>query len=576
MRFESNIYLWLLVLVPILLLLMVVAEWHRRHLVNRLADRHLVAYLMPDASALRRWVKVILLLLAIALMVIVVARPQMGTKVSHEKRNGIELIVALDISNSMLAEDVTPNRLQRSKMLIESLMDNFSKDKVGLVVFAGDAFVQLPITSDYVSAKMFLQNIDPSLIQLQGTDIGKAIDISSRSFTSEKNIGKAVIVITDGEDHEGGALEAAQALKSQGVKLFVLGIGKPEGAPIPVAGGGYMTDGNGQTVMTALNEQMCRELADAGGGMFMRVDNSTNAQRVLNTEFSKLQKGETSSVIYSEYNEQYQLFALFALLLLLVEMCLSETPNPFFKRFRLFGRRKATMSVLLVLMTVAMPCVAQNDRHYVREGNRQMKRGTEATVKNAEVDYRKALSVNASNPQAMYNLGCVMMAQKKDSLAMEMFSKAATQEKSPTRRAMSYHNMGVIMQGQRQFDKAIEAYKSALRLRPHDDETRYNLVLCQKQLKNQPPQQGNGGGGGQDKNNSKDKNNQNKQSQQNDQNKQGQQDQQDQQAQQKSGEMSKENAEQLLNAAMQEERATQQRMKQANRKSQQRQLQNNW
>ena len=225
-------------------------------------------------------------------------------------------------------------------MLVENLVDHFTNDKVGLVVFAGDAFVQLPITSDYVSAKMFLQNTDPSLIQTQGTDIGRAITVAMHSFTKQDKVGRAIIVITDGEDHEGGAEEAAAAAKKQGINVFILGVGSPKGAPIPLGDGNYMKDASGQTVMSALNEQMCKEVAKSGSGTYIHVDNTADAQEELNDQITKLQKGDTDSVIYSEYNEQFQAFAILALLILIVEVCVLESRNPKLKNIKLFKKRK--------------------------------------------------------------------------------------------------------------------------------------------------------------------------------------------------------------------------------------------
>ena len=339
MRFESATYLYLLGLIPFMVVMMMWAEWHRRRMMRRLGDKSLVHALMPDSSAKRRWIKFIFLMLAFVLTVFMLARPQMGTKVSHEKRNGIEAIICLDISNSMLAEDVTPSRLMKSKMLIENMVDHFSKDKVGLIVFAGDAFVQLPITSDYVSAKMFMNSVSPALIQTQGTDIAEAIRLATKSFTQQKNIGKAIIVITDGEDHEGGAIEAAEEAKANGYKVFVLGIGSTTGAPIPQQGGGYMTDNTGNTVMTVLNEQMCRDIASASGGVYIHVDNTTTAQERLNDEIAKLQKGEMQSVVYDEYDEQYQWFGVLALILLIVEVLISEARSPYFRNIKLFKKK---------------------------------------------------------------------------------------------------------------------------------------------------------------------------------------------------------------------------------------------
>lgn len=338
-RFEDSTYLWLLIVVPILAVVRLVVWRQRKSKLRKFGDPELLRRLMPDASDYRPTVKFWLLMAALALLIVTLARPQMGSKVSHEKRNGIEIIIAMDISNSMKAEDVVPSRLDKSKLMVENLVDHFTTDKVGLVVFAGDAFVQLPITSDYVSAKMFLQNITPSLINTQGTDIAKALTVSMRSFTQQDKMGKAIVLITDGEDHEGGALEAAKAAAKKGINVFILGVGDPKGAPIPTGNGGYMTDNTGQTVLSVLNEKMCREVAQAGSGMYIHVDNTSDAQDQLNAQLTKLQKGDTDSVIYSEYDEQFQAFALLALLLLIVEACLLESKNPLFRNIKLFKKK---------------------------------------------------------------------------------------------------------------------------------------------------------------------------------------------------------------------------------------------
>ena len=338
-RFEDPSYLWLLLIVPLLTVIRLAIWRQRRSKLRLFGDPLLLKEMMTGVSAYRPTVKFWLLQAALILLILMLARPQMGSKISHEKRNGIETIIALDISNSMLCQDVAPTRLDKSKLLVENLVDKFTNDKIGLIVFAGDAFVQLPITSDYVSAKMFLQNIDPSLIATQGTDIAHAINLSISSFTQQENVGKAIIIITDGEDHEGGAVEAAKAAKKKGINVFILGVGTTAGAPIPDGNGGYMKDVSGQTVMTALNEQMCREIAQAGSGTYIHVDNTNDAQEKLNNELTKLQKGETESVIYSEYDEQFQAFGILVMLLLIAEVCLLERKNPLFKNVKLFKRK---------------------------------------------------------------------------------------------------------------------------------------------------------------------------------------------------------------------------------------------
>lgn len=336
LRFEDPIYLWMLLIIPILVLVRFIVWQKRKRNLRKFGDSSLLKEMMPDVSKYRPTIKFCLLLSAITILIFMIARPQVGSKISHEKREGIEVLIALDISNSMLAQDVIPSRLEKSKLLIEDLVDHFTNDKVGLVVFAGDAFVQLPITNDYVSAKMFLQNINPSLITTQGTDLARAISLSQSCFTQREHIGRAIIVITDGEDHEGGALEAAREAYKKGINVFILGVGTSKGAPIPDGNGGYLKDNNGQIVLSALNEQMCQQVAKAGNGVYIHVDNTSDAQEKLNKELSKLQSGISDTVVYSEYNEQFQIFGIILLLLLIVETILLESRNPLFKQINLF------------------------------------------------------------------------------------------------------------------------------------------------------------------------------------------------------------------------------------------------
>lgn len=276
-------------------------------------------------SKRRGWIKFVLVELVLLLLILIIARPQVGSRIATNKeREGIETIIALDISNSMLAEDVAPSRLEKSKLLVENLMNKFSEDKIGLIVFAGDAFVQLPITSDYVSAKMFLDNINPSLIGTQGTDIGKALQLSMNSFTPNSKVGKAIILITDGEDNEGGAEEMAKQAQSKGIRVFILGVGSTEGATIPMSDGSELKTSNGEVVKTRLNEEMCKQIATAGHGVYLHVTNSSMADAVLGRELNKLQKGKINNVVYSDFDEQFQALALLVVILLIIDVLLLE------------------------------------------------------------------------------------------------------------------------------------------------------------------------------------------------------------------------------------------------------------
>lgn len=340
-RFEEPTYLYLLLLLPFLAAFYLYSNYRRRKAIRKFGDPVLMAQLMPDVSKYRPDVKFWLVFAAIGLFAVLLARPQFGSKLETVKRQGVEVMIALDISNSMLAQDVQPSRLEKAKRLVAQLVDKMENDKVGMIVFAGDAFTQLPITSDYISAKMFLESINPSLISKQGTAIGAAIDLATRSFTPQEGVGRAVIVITDGENHEGGAVEAAKAAAEKGIQVSVLGVGMPDGAPIPVEGtNDFRRDRDGNVVVTRLNEQMCQEIAQAGDGIYVRVDNSNAAQKVIAQEINKMAKADVETQVYTEFNEQFQAVAWIILLLLLAEMLILERKNPLFRNIHLFKKEE--------------------------------------------------------------------------------------------------------------------------------------------------------------------------------------------------------------------------------------------
>ncbi len=340
-RFGEPVYLYLLIVIPILVILYLYSNYRRRKKLRRYGDMELLRHLMPEVSRFRPDIKFWLTLAALVMVIFMLAQPQFGSKMETVKRQGIETVVALDVSNSMMAQDVAPSRLEKSKKLISRLVETFNNDKVAMIVFAGEAFTQLPITSDYVSAKMFLETISPSLISTQGTDIRAAIDLAMKSFTPNEGVGRAIVLITDGENHEGGAIEAAQEAAKKGVHVFVLGVGSPDGSPIPVEGSNeFRRDKDGNVVVTRLNEDMCREIARAGGGMYVRVDNTNNAERALNAEISKLAKADVETQVFTEFNEQFQVLAWLALILLAAEAMLLNRKNPLFKNVKLFKQNE--------------------------------------------------------------------------------------------------------------------------------------------------------------------------------------------------------------------------------------------
>lgn len=340
-RFEDPKYLYLLLLLALCAIIYILSCISSRRNLRRFGDAQLLKALMPDASVKRQHLKFIIVLFAAAMLIIAFARPQMGMTVDNEKKQGIEVIIALDISNSMMAEDVSPNRLECAKQLISSTIDRMDNDKVGIIVFAGDAFNQMPITSDNISANMFLDAISPSLITRQGTAIGQAISLATKSFTQKEGVGRAIIVITDGEDHEGGAEDAAKEAAKKGMRVFMIGVGKESGAPVPDPANknNYITDKNGQTVISRLNKDMCRKIAEAGKGTFIYLTNAPTARERLFSDLDKIQKSEMSSAIYSSYAEQFQWVALLALIALVVDAIIMERKNRVLRKLNLFKKR---------------------------------------------------------------------------------------------------------------------------------------------------------------------------------------------------------------------------------------------
>ena len=336
-RFAHPEYLYLLVILPALLIFYVFTARIRKKAIKKYGTTELIASLMPESSPKRKLWKFYYLFTAIGLFIFLIAGPQFGSKLETVKRQGIEVMICLDISNSMLADDVQPNRLERSKSMLSRLTDELDNDKIGLIVFAGDAFVQIPITSDYISAKMFLSSINPSMVSTQGTAIGAAINMAMRSFTPNESATKTILLITDGENHEDDAIKAANTAAEKGVKVNIIGIGTPQGRPIPIGNNTYLKDNAGNVVITQLNETMCQEIAQAGRGIYVRADNTNNALRAVQSELSKMSTSEVESQVYSEFDERFPTLAWITLTLLVLEFLTSERKNRLFRNVRLFN-----------------------------------------------------------------------------------------------------------------------------------------------------------------------------------------------------------------------------------------------
>ncbi|HHT30019.1 MULTISPECIES: vWA domain-containing protein [Petrimonas] len=337
-RFENPEYLYLFIAMPFLVALYIYLNIRKRNDVKRLGVLSTVKRMMPELSLKRSYLKFWLIFAALCAGIFMIARPQFGTKVETVEKEGIELVIAIDVSNSMLARDVTPDRLSRAKQILSRIIDVRKNDKVALIVFAGEAYVQMPLTSDTQSAKLFLNTIDPSLVPVQGTAIAEAIRLGMNSFSGDQDVDKAMIIITDGEDHEGNANEAARQASEAGIMVNVLGIGSVEGTPVPESeySNNFRTDSEGRVVVSRLNEQMAQEIAQNGKGLYVQADNSNTAIRALESELNELETKKSATLTYSEYDEKFPLFAWILLIILIVEFLIYDKKNPLFKNIRLF------------------------------------------------------------------------------------------------------------------------------------------------------------------------------------------------------------------------------------------------
>ena len=323
LMFARYEYLYLLFLVPLFLVGYGLMRYFRARKVKAFGDPALVEALMPSWSRSKGWVKVVLFSLAFAFFVIGLARPRTGAKLAERNTKGAEIIVALDVSNSMLAQDYSPNRLERAKLSIARLTERLQDDRIGLVIFAGTSFVQLPVTTDYVSAKMFLGNIDTGSIPVQGTAIGDAIRLSIKSFSAQSEKSRVIVVISDGENHEDDAVGAAKQAAELGIKVYTIGVGSAEGQPIPMDGE-LLKDKEGNIVVTKLNEQMLRDIARAGGGAYIHAGGEEFGLNPIIQDIRRMEDEEFGSVVFEEYDEQYMYFFGIALLLFVIEMILGE------------------------------------------------------------------------------------------------------------------------------------------------------------------------------------------------------------------------------------------------------------
>lgn len=330
--------LYLLLLIPVMVGLYIVAMRARERRIRKFGDPATVSQLIPDASPRRVRNKFILFLIAITFIILGLARPQTGSKLKEQERTGVEMMLVVDVSNSMLAEDFKPSRLERTKMAINRLMNEIEQDKVGLIVFAGDAYVQLPITADYTTARSFVSRLAPNMVSKQGTAMGAAIELAANSYSSESEGSRVMIIISDGENHDDDPLAMAQVAAERGITIYTIGIGTPEGSPILIDGD-YIKDENGEMVVSKLDEAVLREVALVTGGSYIRATNQSIGLTEIVEKINETKKTQFVATVFDEYDEYFQYLLGIGLLLLLVEMLILNRKNHILARFNIFNSK---------------------------------------------------------------------------------------------------------------------------------------------------------------------------------------------------------------------------------------------
>lgn len=329
--FAAHKFLWLLLLVPLFPVFHAIYLACRKRRLACFADRKMAAALMPSYKPARGWIKTVLFSLGFFFFVIGLSRPQIGAKLSERQTRGAEIMICLDVSNSMLAQDYSPCRLERAKLAISSLVDKLRDDRIGLIVFAGTSFVQLPITTDYVSAKMFLSSIDTGSIPVQGTAIGDAILTAAKSFSAQSEKSRVIILITDGENHEDDAIDAAKEAAKLGIRIYTIGVGSAQGQPIPL-NGALLEDKDGNIVVSKLDEKSLQQIASAGNGAYIHAGNDEFGLNPIIEDIRKLESEAFSSVVFEEYDEQYMYFFVIALFFFTLEGLIAERSIKFKRR----------------------------------------------------------------------------------------------------------------------------------------------------------------------------------------------------------------------------------------------------
>jgi Ca-activated chloride channel family protein len=460
---------------------------------------NIVNHILPHRNALQDRTKLCLFFMSIVFLILAIANPQIGMKGEKIKGQGLDIMLLLDVSNSMLAEDIQPNRISRSKFFITKFLDQLKHDRVGLVLFAGSSYLQVPLTIDFTSIKLSMPIIDPANFPSQGTNIGEAVTMAGNTLGLAESKSKAIVIITDGEDHDQEASAAIETARKNGIKVFAIGVGEEKGAPIPVGNGEYKKDENGNIVMTSFNRSVLENLASIGNGSFYHLGQQGDIVEDVVAELNKLEGKDFEDFDMSNFNSYFYWFALAALLLFFVEFML---PSLDYKQFL----KNISSIVFLILFSFSATAQTKEIEAQYKKSRTLIRNGNSSYQNNnfdkAELNYRKALVIDPKSKSANYNLGNTLYSQQKFQESQEYYEKSIDKNDDKLSRARAYHNIGNTCFKSNQLEQAILAYENALKINPSDMETKYNLAMAKKQ------QQNKGGGKNDQKQDKKD--NQNK------------------------------------------------------------------
>lgn len=487
-RFQHPEFFLLLVLLPLAALLFFYALNQKKKTAKRIADPGLLHFLLKDFRPYIFSLKFFLLIISLGLLIMAAVNPRKTTGTMKISRNGVDVMIVLDVSKSMLAQDISPSRLERAKQFCARLVDKLSNDRMGMVVFAGRAYLQMPLTSDHTAAKMYINAADPGQIPTQGTVIASALQMAASGFNAQEKKYKAIILISDGEDHDEDALKTARELSNQGIVIYTVGIGSPLGSIIPDENTGQPKQDNaGNVVVSKLNEKELRDIAQAGNGRYCLFENADATVEPIVSDISKMDQRTVTDDAYTHFASLAIYFLAAALLLLLIEFFMKE------------NRRLRRKQVTHLIMWGSLLCfgftqaTAQQGKKWVKEGNEQYEK---KDYTKASALYKKALDENPNLPEAAFNKGNADYRAKKTDESVADYEEAIKLLNNPTQKSNAYFNKGVVLQNSKKLPECIEAYKNALLLDPLNDDARQNLQKAlqdqnqqKEQAQNNKPQQ---------------------------------------------------------------------------------------